>query len=150
MTGSINPLLHHFCLIILRTVKHYFTEGSSPFICGGYGSSGSTDLCYTYTAALDEWVISGTMAEERGRSGYASSDTWGLIMAGGYNYGSGSLASVETSYDGESFASLPAMPDESRNSCLVVIDEENILKCGGLPTYTDTLMFSKSTNTWST
>ena len=89
------------------------------------------------------------MAEERRGSGYASSDTWGLIMAGGYD-GSGSLASVETSYDGESFASLPAMPDESYYSCLVVIDEDNILKCGGSPTYTDTLMFSKSTNTWST
>ena len=148
MTGSINPLLHHFCLIILRTVKHYFTEGSSPFVCGGYDGSYS-DLCYAYTAALDEWVISGTMAEERASSGYASSDTWGLIMAGGYD-GSGNLASVATSYDGESFASLPAMPDESRDSCLVVIDEDNILKCGGSPTYTDTLMFSKSTNTWST
>ena len=130
-------------------MKHCFAEGGSPYFCGG-GSTDSvsdiTDLCYTYTAALDEWVISGTMAEGRCVSGYGSSESWGLVMAGGYG-----LATVATTDDGESFGSLPDLPDESERSCLAIIDDDRLFKCGGSPTSTsfDTLIFSKSTNSWS-
>ena len=60
----------------------FFAEGHIPFICGGKDDEEYTDLCYKYVAALDEWEVSGTMAEERGYSGYGSSESWGLVMGG--------------------------------------------------------------------
>ena len=100
-------------------------------------------------ANSDEWVISGTIAEARSSSGYGSSESWGLVMAGGYNGGSSS-SRVETTYNGKKFGILPDLEVESHRSCVVVIDEENIFTCGGyLTSATDTFIFSNSTNIWS-
>ena len=51
-----------------------------PFICGDQVS----DFCFKYDALFDSWELSGLMGEARGYSGYASADSWGLVMAGGY------------------------------------------------------------------
>ena len=92
------------------------------------------------------------MSEKRRDSGYGSSEEWGLVMAGGYDnhvYPLEALSSVETSYNGETFSSLPDMPDSSGDSCLVVIDDDRILTCGGRENIPETLIFTKSTNTWN-
>ena len=128
-------------------MKHCFAEGGSPYFCGGGATDQIVDIrdnCYSYTAALDEWVISGYMAEGRVLSAYDSSESWGLVMAGGYE-----LTSVETTNDGESFGSLPDIPNRSQTSCLAIIDDDRLFKCGGYPSYRDTFIFSKSTNYWS-
>ena len=135
-------------LNMLRNVKHFFAEGGSPFVCGGASSGQVSDIrdyCYAYTAALDEWVISGTMAEGRVLSAYASSEWWGLVMAGGYQ-----LANVATTSDGDSFGSLPDLPLNRQSSCLVIIDDDRLFICGGFQGYNEALIFSKSTNSWST
>ena len=102
-------------------------------------------------AKSDEWVISGTMAEEKTNSGYGSSESWGLVMVGGINYNDlGPLSSVETTNNGEDFGSLPDLEIENIDSCLVVIDEDKIFNCGGVSQGSrDTFIFSKTTNLWS-
>ena len=66
------------------------------------------------------------MAEARAYSGYGSSESWGLVMVGGYNSNLGLLLSVETTNNGEDFGSLPDLEIENRDSCLVVIDDDRI------------------------
>ena len=139
--------------------NHYlFSVGETPFICGGYGETYGDfyDDCYKYIAASDEWVNSGYMSEKRVYSGYGSSEKWGLVMAGGWSqtpFYEDALSSVETSYNGETFTSLPDMPGLNGDSCLVVIDDDRIFTCGGHPNtrenITGTLIFTESTNTWN-
>ena len=83
---------------------------------------------------------------DRFYSGYGSSESWGLVMAGGYN--GNILSSVETTYDGEAFGSLPDLPEENYYSCLVIVDDDIIFTCGGYLSLTSTLIFSKKTNLW--
>ena len=80
-------------------IKGCFAEGGIPYVCGGYHQDGDTysDLCYKYVAALDDWDISGTMSEERRNSGYGSSESWGLVMTGGYTSNAGDLSLVKKS-----------------------------------------------------
>ena len=89
------------------------------------------------------------MAEERAYSGYGSSESWGLVMAGGYN--NAFLSSVESTYNGEIFGTLPDLEIEVDRSCVVVIDDGNIFTCGGNDgsTKTDTCIFSNASNLWS-
>ena len=82
-----------------------FAEGGAPFLCGGYRYGIDYSLCLKYQPANDSWVFSGEMVEERSLSGYGSSESWGLVMAGGRN--SFSLATIATTSDGEYFGSLP-------------------------------------------
>ena len=88
---------------------------------------------------------------DRYNSGYGSSESWGLVMAGGTNGVDASqvLSSVETTDNGEVFGSLPDLPNESQESCVVIIDEERIFTCGGYPTGSDTLVYSDSAGSWS-
>ena len=140
----------------------HFTEGDQPrpFICGGYNNtSGYIDSCYKYNATLDEWTFSGTMPEEKHNSGYDHSEMWGLVMAGGYNGGlvmagghnANYLSSVTTTESGEVFGPLPDLPNGKEHSCVVIIDEDRIFSCGGegYGTRSETLIFSKSSGTWS-
>ena len=136
----------------------YFADGT-PFICGGFNGD-YTDSCYKYVAATDEWQVSGTMAKERAYSGYGSSESWGLVMAGGNNHAQGYLESVTTTDNGQDFESLPDMPDigiddgidgiddGNIESCVVVIDSDRLFMCGGyqMPSYT--FIFSKAANSW--
>ena len=69
-------------------------------------------------------------------------------MAGGFGDGSGELSSVETTYNGETFASLPDIAESNRESCLVIIDDDRIFMCGGAHTSIDTKIFTNSTNSW--
>ncbi len=71
------------------------------------------------------------MFEERAYSGYASSQSWGLVVAGGYN--GDVISSVETTYNMVTFGHYPDMPAENYKSCLVMIDEERIFTCGIRP-----------------
>ena len=125
-----------------------------PFVCGGYNGEW-TDLCYKYELTSDEWQISGTMTEERGYSGYASSESWGLVMAGGNNDDPDFLSTVTTTLDGEIFGSLSNLPeisgiDEGNDeSCLVIIDNERIFTCGGYQLSSYTFIYYSSTNSWS-
>ena len=119
------------------------SEGGIPFVCGGF----FYDDCYKYAPEIDEWVSSGTLSEDRAYSGYGSSESWGLVMAGGSS--TVRLGSVETTFDGETFATLPDIPIENREFCLVVIDDDRIFTCGGRWTPTDTLIFTKSTGSWT-
>ena len=73
----------------------HFAGGGIPFVCGGLDQSSYTDVCHKYVATSDEWVISGTMAEARAQTGYGSSESWGLVMAGGLNSNT-MLSSIET------------------------------------------------------
>ena len=86
---------------------------------------------------------------ERSASGYASSESWGLVMAGGYN--ERDQSTVQTTFNGEAFGSLPNLPETKDRTCLVVIDDDRLFNCGGnpYPTDSETLIFSKSTNSWS-
>ena len=77
--------------------------GGIPFICGGL----FYDDCYKYEPALDEWISSGTLSEDKAYSGYGSSESWGLVMAGGSS--TVRLSSVFTTSDGETFGSLPGV-----------------------------------------
>ena len=129
-------------------MRIFFAEGGIPFICGGWPYHGS---CYKYVAKSDNWVTSGTMAEIRGLSGYGSSESWGLVMAGGYS--NEFLSSVESTYNGEIFGTLPDLEIEVDRSCVVVIDDGNIFTCGGVgndgSSKTDTFIFSNASNLWS-
>ena len=130
--------------------KDDFSEGGLPFICGGYNSAdGYSDLCYKYEPANDEWYIIGVMDEERSYSGYGSSESWGLVMAGGRMAGGSYLSSVATTDSGDLFGYLPELPDQNRLSCLVPIDDERIFTCGGDLRPEDTLIFSNKTRSWT-
>ena len=85
----------------------------------------------------------------RAYTGYGSSESWGLVMAGGFNVNN-QLSSVETTDDGQVFGSLPDLPG-GRNSysCLVIVDDDTIFTCGGYASTTLTLIFSKKTKLWS-
>ena len=98
---------------------------------------------------MDEWVSSGTISEGRAYSGYSSSESWGLLMAGGYD--GSTLSSVETTCNGELFGYLPDMPAENYKSCLVVIDEDRIFTCGISPggSRQATYIFANSTRSWN-
>ena len=125
-----------------------FPEGGIPFVCGGTSNSEKNDGCYKYEAANDEWINSGTMSGSRYFSGYGSSESWGLVMAGGFGDAIiGELSSVETTYNGETFASLPDIPQSNRESCIVIIDDDRIFISGG-STDLDTQIFTNSTNSW--
>ena len=89
------------------------------------------------------------MAEERGYGGYGSSESWGLVMGGGYNFGTGYLSSVATTANGQAFDSLPDLPNRDDQQCLAVIDDEKIFTSGGDQNPSDAFIFSKSTNSWS-
>ena len=125
----------------------HFAGGGIPFVCGGYANSTYTDVCHKYVATSDEWVISGTMAEARAQTGYGSSESWGLVMAGGFNFNY--LSSIESTDNGEIFRTLPDLEIENFDSCLVVVDDDRIFTCGGFLGTTDTFIFSNKTNLWS-
>ena len=138
-----------------EVLQSSFPEGGIPFVCGGDSNFESAlvynDGCYKYEAANDEWINSGALSEGRRTfSGYGSSESWGLVMAGGFGDGGGvdSLSSVETTYNGETFASLPDIPQSNRESCIVIIDDDRIFMCGGGSTDLDTQIFTNSTNSW--
>ena len=122
-----------------------------PFLCGGglYGF----DKCFKYEAAFDTWDILGTLAVGRSYAGFSSSDSWGLVMAGGVDGGDNVVSSVPTTKNGMGIISesLPDLPTKKENSCLVVIDDERLFNCGGQGSnlLSETLIFSKSTNSWS-
>ena len=95
------------------------------------------------------------MSEERGYSGYASSESLGLVMAGGNNDDPFYLRTVATTLDGEVFGSLPDLPriedidPGNDESCLVIIDSERIFTCGGYQLSSYTFIYYSSTNSWS-
>ena len=135
----------------IPNLGHIFT--GSPLVCGGRRNGDYTDVCSKYDAALDEWItLPGAMTERRGWSGYTSGyyrvEDWGLVMAGGTN-GDGFLSSVERTINGEVFRSLPDLPNENQESCLVILDEYRLFTCGGYPTGSDALIFSPSTGSWN-
>ena len=96
--------------------------------------------------------MSGTLQEAKGYGGYDSSEVWGLIMAGGYDYYSSptTYSTVETTNNGEVFGSLPDLPDATQDSCVVIVDQDRIFSCGGKDTSSRTLIFQKATNSWNT
>ena len=117
-----------------------------PYYCGGnIWGSGSTDECYKYAFALDEWTLSGLMPEAKSSCGSDSSESWGLIVAGGTSGGN----SVETTDNGEVFEPLPNLPEENWDFCTVIIDEDRIFACGGYNPLAGTLIFQRSTNIWN-
>ena len=95
------------------------------------------------------------MSEERGYSSYASSESLGLVMAGGNNDDPFYLETVATTLDGEVFGSLPDLPriedidPGNDESCLVIIDSERIFTCGGYQLSSYTFIYYSSTNSWS-
>ena len=56
-------------------------------------------------------------------------------MAGGYDFGSSYLATVETTLDGQTFGALPDRSSDGQRaaSCLVIIDDDSIFTCGRIP-----------------
>ena len=98
---------------------------------------------------MDEWEIGGTMLEKRGYGGYGSSESWGLVLGGGYNFGTGFLSSVTTTVNGQAFGSLPDLPNRDDQLCLAIVDDDRIFTSGGDQNREDAFIFSKSTNSWS-
>ena len=126
-----------------------FSEGGIPFFCGGRTASMNyTDVCYKYVASEDQWIYSGHLFEVRAYSGYVSLESWGLVVAGGYD--GGILSSVETTYNGVTFGHYPDMPTENYKSCLVVIDEDRLFTCGIRPgsNRQATYIFNRSADSW--
>ena len=129
-----------------------FAEGV-PFICGGISYDGDfydSDLCLKYVPSSDEWVVSGVMSESKSEMGYGSSESWGLVMAGGDN--GTEISSVETTADGIIFDNLPDLEVGVSGSCVAVIDDDRIFTSGG---YYDpglrraSYVFSRTNNSWS-
>ena len=123
-----------------------------PFLCGGglYGF----DKCFKYEAAFDTWDILGTLAMGRSYAGFSSSDSWGLVMAGGVDPELNYLSSVETTADGEVFGALPDLPEETSFFCQVVVDDDRIFACGGrsmsaIHGSRSTNIFSKQADVWT-
>ena len=130
----------------------YFAGGRIPFICAGYtGLSTYNDNCFNYDASLDQWVLSGNMSEEQSKRyiAYGSSESWGLVMAGGMDSGSNTLSRVDRTENGDIFESLNDLPDINRQSCLTIIDDDRIFTCGGSLRPSDTLIYSDQTGLWS-
>ena len=80
---------------------------------------------------------------DRAFSGYGSSESWGLVMAGGVN--TEYLSTVVSTDGGNGYTPLPDLPDENLQSCLVIIDDDRIFTCGGYFQPRDTFIFSNST-----
>ena len=132
-----------------------FAAGGVPFICGGVYYDGDyydSDLCFKYVPSSDEWVVSGVMSEAKSEIGYGSSESWGLVMAGGDNGGPLLSSSVETTADGIIFENLPDLEVEVSGSCVVVIDDDRIFTSGGYHDpglRRDSYIFSRTNNSWS-
>ena len=125
-----------------------------PFLCGGvlYGF----DKCFKYEPVLDTWDILGTLAVGRSYAGYSSSESWGLVMAGGVTPDLSYLSSVETTADGQVFGALPDLLEWNSFFCLVVVDEDRIFTCGGRAESSvggqgtrATFIFSKQADVWT-
>ena len=97
--------------------------------------------------ANDQWILSGTLSIERSFSGYDSSESWGLVMAGGSSKRT-ELNSVETTHNGETFELLPELPYANRGSCLTIIDKDTIFVSGGRYGPKDTWIFSTFGSLW--
>ena len=134
--------------MVLETL---LSEGGAPFYCGGYNQY-YKDECYKYDAALDDWSTSGYITGYRRSAGYGSSESWGLVMAGGRSCCNGdssfTISTVETTKNGETFGSLPDIPEEDEHSCLVIIDDDRIFMCGGVRGSSLSYIFSQSANSW--
>ena len=105
-------------------------------------------MCYKYVASVDEWSYSGKLFEETAYGGYVNSESWGLVIAGGYK--GDIMSSVVTTYNGLTFSHYPDMPAENYKSCLVVIDEDRIFTCGIRPgsARQATYIFTRSESSW--
>ena len=119
-----------------------------PYICGGYNGNNYFDTCYGYTPTSDSWEEIGTMPSRRGRSAYTFMDGFGLVMAGGYSYGS-YLDSVILTKDGSTFETLDSLPTASDFGCLTVVDETTLLLSGGTGDYDQALSYDITTDTWT-
>ena len=56
----------------------------------------------------------------------------GFAIAGGYNFESAALDTVETTFDGISFAAQTPLQDGTEQSCLSFIDEDRFIVAGGI------------------
>ena len=109
--------------------------------------------CFLYIPSNDTWIQTGSMNDPKGGSAYGKSPFYvytelnihallhalvgsslvhGFTIAGGYNLESASLDTVETTFDGISFAAQTALQDGTEQSCLSFIDEDHFIVAGGI------------------
>jgi hypothetical protein len=95
------------------------------------------------------------MTVNRTWAGFDHTESWGLVIAGGWtvcmacnmnkgssrieilflhvlqNYAVSATSSVERTFDGLSFKALPSMPNKNYALCLKIYDDETIFAVGG-------------------
>ena len=117
-------------------------------MCGGYTySDGGSDVCYKYSTLSDSWQEYGIMPSERAYSASAYVENFGLVMAGGYDYGI--TDSVIVTKDGYTFETLDSLPSPSDYGCLAVIDEQTLLLTGGYGDYTGVHSYDIPSDVWT-
>ena len=120
-----------------------------PFVCGGSDGSGTYyDTCYKYSPLTDSWQESGTMPSRRAYSAWAYLESFGLVMAGGYD-GSRYLDSVIVTKDGYTFDTLQSLPIPSSHGCLAVVDDNTLLMTGGNPDARAVHSYDIISDTWT-
>ena len=108
----------------------YFTPslGGYPTLCGGIRDKFLdyvTDLCYQYDPEMDNWFESGRLQTQRDCYGYDYSDSWGMVITGGYeSYYFGLLDSVEVTRDGFTFEMYQPMPVKRARHCTAIVDDD--------------------------
>ena len=143
------------------TVTILNSPGGYPTICGGLQDRGNgstmTDLCYQYAPEVDTWFESGRLQTSRNSYGYDYSDSWGLIMTGGYRlYPSPitrPLDSVEVTKDGFNFETYQPMPERRALHCTAVVDDDRLIVAGGttggIAPSASAYMYSKLEDSWT-
>jgi hypothetical protein len=139
------------------------TLNGKPTVCGGNGNGAETNqpiTCFQYSPKSNSWTASGRMTINRTWAGFDHTESWGLVIAGGWtvciacnmNKGSARIetlfvlvlqsykvkptviqttSSVEHTFDGLSFQALPSMPNNNYGLCLKIYDDETIFAVGG-------------------
>ena len=111
----------------------------------------SLSSCFVYIPSNDTWIQTGSTNDPKGGSAYGKSPLYtelninallhalvgsslvhGFTIAGGYNFESDALDTVETTFDGISFAAQTPLQDGTEQSCLSFIDEDRFIVAGGI------------------
>jgi len=130
----------------------------TPIVCGGwYDGVGNTKMCWTYDLDSQNWTNSGNMSTARRDAGGAYDPLIGFVISGGRGGTYDAVhTSVERTYDGVNFSTLPDMPRAFHYGihCLVSLKNGVLFATGVHLTATHerqqgTYMYHGSNNSWS-
>jgi hypothetical protein len=122
---------------------------SIPTVCGGYQDNKISDVCFQYNYQNSSWDMSGQMNIPRRSSGWAYSNSWGLVATGGYSR----LSSSEYTTDGGTFRSLKALPNGFEEHCIAVVNDTTLFLAGGRSNSgsyrSEAYLYNRVTEQWS-